>query len=69
MSDPKKKFMQEIELETKFLHALEDAHENLLYYYCPTAYSYDAFIKVIQPVPKNASGAFSINMQVLECDS
>ena len=24
MSDPKKKFMQEIELEKKFLHALEE---------------------------------------------
>ena len=45
--------------------------QNLLYYYCLTAYSYlfDAFIKVIQPVPKKASGAFSINMHVLECDS
>ena len=45
--------------------------QNLLYYYCPTAYSYlfDAFIKVIQPVPNKASGAFSINMHVLECNS
>ena len=45
--------------------------QNLLYYYCLTAYSYlfDAFIKVIQPVPKKASGAFFINMHVLECDS
>ena len=42
--------------------------QNLLYYYCVTAYSY-LFIKVIQPVPKKASGAFSINMHVLECDS
>ena len=43
----------------------------IMYYYCPTAYSYlfDAFIKVIQPVPNKASGAFSINMHVLECNS
>ena len=28
MSDPKKKFMQEIELEKKFLHELEERKKN-----------------------------------------
>ena len=49
----------------------ENRLNHVIMYYCPTAYSYlfDAFIKVIQPVPNKASGAFSINMHVLECNS
>ena len=66
-----------MKLNKKVIHllfwSLPIPTQNLLYYYCLAAYSYllDAFIKVIQPVPKKlvASGAFCINMYVLECDS